>query len=110
MSVVTISDGALVIKDPSDIKAYTFDYDTENLAVGAAILTSTFTITAVWPSTTDLALTKDQETILAGARKTQVRLSAGTLGQKYQIANKIVTSESPAQTKERSFTVWVQDR
>jgi len=110
MTVVTLADGALVLKDPSDIKSYTIDWDAENLAAAVTISTSTWTITAVSPSLVDTALTKDQETILSGARKTQVRLSAGTLGQKYVIANKIVTSESPAQTKERSFTVWVQDR
>jgi hypothetical protein len=58
---------------------------------------------------TDAPLTKDSESILAGTRKTQVRLLAGTLGQIYEIANKIVTSETPAQTKERSFRVLIEN-
>ena len=110
MSVVTIADGALVVKDPSDVKVYTVDWSEVNLAVGVTILTSTWTITAVAPSMTDTALTVDQTTILSGARKTQMRLTGGTLGQRYAVANRVGTSESPAQTKERSFAVLVQDR
>lgn len=110
MSVITIRAGGLVVKDPSDVKVYLVDWDTENLATGVTIPTSTWTITPIGPSTTDAVLTKDQESILAGNRKTQVRLTAGTIGQTYEIANKIVTSETPAQTKERSFRVLVQNQ
>lgn len=123
MSTVTISPGALVQKDPSDVKVYVVDWDASSLAVGAAIQTSTWTITALRPNPLDTALTKDNEGILNAAqattalqgvrtvtadnRVTQVRLLAGTLNQTYEIANKIVTNESPAQTKERSFQVLV---
>jgi hypothetical protein len=107
---VTIAPGALVIKDPADIKVYVVDWDTNNLAVGVTITTSTWTITAITPSTSDAVLTKDQESILAGDRKTQVRLSAGTVWQTYEIANRIVTNEAPAQTKERSFRVLIQNQ
>jgi hypothetical protein len=107
MSVVTILPGALVPKDPSDIKVYQFDWDTNNLAATVTITTSSWTITAIKPSRVDAVLTKDQESILAGSRKTQMRLTAGTLGQTYEIANKIVTNETPAQTKERSFRVLI---
>ena len=110
MSVVTVVDGGLVLKDPADVKVYTCDWDALNLAAAVTITTSTFTITAVFPSATDVALTADQATILVGARKTQVRLTGGTLGQLYEIANRIVTSEAPTQTKERSFRLLVQNR
>lgn len=109
MSTITVRAGGLVTKDPSDIKVYVVDWDSENLAAGVTISTSTWTITAISPSTTDAILTKDSESILTGSRKTQVRLSAGTVGQSYEIANRIVTSEAPAQTKERSFRVLVQN-
>lgn len=109
MSVVTILNGGQVTKDPADIKVYQFDWDTNNLAAGVFINNSTWTITALSPSKTDVALTMDQPTVLAGTRKTQVRLTAGTLGQTYEVANKIVTSESPAQTKERSFRVRIDN-
>lgn len=110
MSTITVRAGGLVTKDPSDIKVYLVDWDTENLALGATITTSTWTITAISPSTTDAVLTKDSESILAGNRKTQARLTAGTPGQIYEIANKIVTNETPAQTKERSFRVLVENQ
>lgn len=56
------------------------------------------------------ALTKDSESILVATnRTTQVRLSGGTLGQLYEVANKIVTSETPSQTKEKSFRVLIEN-
>lgn len=108
MSLI-ISSGDQVTKDPADVKLYVVDWSTANLALGVTITTSTWTITAIYPSTTDAVLTKDSESILAGLRTTQVRLSAGTLGQTYEIANKIVTTESPAQTKECSFRIRVEN-
>lgn len=109
MATVIITNGDLVTKDPADIKVYQVDWDTNNLAATVTINTSTWTITPISPSTTDAVLTKDSESVLAGSRKTQVRLLAGTVNQVYEIANKIVTSETPAQTKERSFRVLVQN-
>src|SRR5215207_1635796 len=123
MSTIVIRSGALVIKDPADSKVYIFDWDGDNLAPGVSIPTSTFTVTAVSPSTTDTALTRDSEGRLTAAeataalgrtvnidnRATRLRLTAGTLGQIYEIANRIVTSETPAQTKERSFRVLIQN-
>jgi 2-keto-3-deoxy-galactonokinase len=107
----TISPGQLVVLDPSDIRVFTFDWGTSNLPVGVTISTSTFTIT-VRKQNGLTALTKDNETIISGNRSTQLRLNAttATLGDKYIVANKIVTSESPAQTKERSFNVLIEDR
>lgn len=107
MATVTILPGDQVTKDPSDVKVYVFDWDTNNLAAAVTISTSSWTITALGPSATDTALTKDSESVLAGSRKTQLRLTAGTVGQRYEIANKIVTNETPSQTKERSFRVLV---
>lgn len=114
MSTLVIPDGELVVQDPSDIRVYEVDWDTENLPVTSpttvTITTSTWTITAISPSLTDTALLKDNESIVTGNRKTQVRLSVGTLGQTYEISNKIVTSETPAQTKERSFRVRIEQQ
>lgn len=110
MSTVYIDAGDEVLKDPVDAKVYGADWDTNNLAVGVTITASVWTITALTPSAIDTALTKDTESVLAGTRKTQVRLLGGTLGQTYEVANKIVTSENPTQTKERSFRVLVQNR
>lgn len=111
MSVITITENGLVTKDPSDIKVYLLDWDVQNLAVGATITTSVFTITPGPGSpATSADLTQDNASILTGSRKTQVRLSGGTLGQQYEVTNRIVTNETPAQTKERSFSILVQNR
>jgi hypothetical protein len=110
VSVITIYPGDEAVKDPADILVYLFDWDTENLAAAVTITTSTWTITPIGPSSTDTALTKDNESIVTGSRKTQLRLAAGTLGQTYEIANKIVTNEAPIQIKERSFRLLVEQR
>ncbi len=104
----SVPDGALVTKDPSDVSVYVFDWDVTHLDEAVTISSSEFTITALRPSG-NAALTKDQESILSGNRKTRLRLSGGTKGAKYRIDNKIVTSETPAQTKERSFLLLVED-
>ncbi len=109
MAMITIQTGAVVLKDPSDVKVYKVDWDSSNLAPGVTITNSSWTITAIKPSTTDTVLTKDNEAILSGDRTTQVRLAAGTLNQVYEVANKVTTNESPAQTKERSFRVLIQN-
>lgn len=108
MSTITVEPGDLILKDPSDVKVIVFDWDASSLATDVTITTSTWTITAIRPSS-DTALTKDNPSILSGSRKTQVRLSAGTNGALYELTNTIVTNESPAQTKERSIQVLVQN-
>lgn len=95
------------------------DYNiTAQITVTAA---STFTYTVANSPTTPAtgriafggpSLTKDNPSILSGDRKTQVRLDAttATLGDEYELANAIVTNESPAQTKEQSIRVLIQNR
>jgi hypothetical protein len=123
MSARVIQDGGQVIKDSNDTKTYCVDWR-DMFGASVQINTSTWTITAISPSTTDAVLTKDNEAILTAAQATtaleetvdeenlvtRVRLAAGTNGQKYQVANKVVTNESPTQTIERSFFVLVEDR
>jgi hypothetical protein len=108
---VTVDAGDTVILDPADIRVIDFDWDTRNLASGVSISTSTWTITAIKQSGAT-ALTKDNESIVTGNRKTRVRLIAttATRGDKYEVASKITTSETPSQTKEQSFTVVIQSR
>ncbi len=101
-----IPDGGEVSKDPSDSAVYQVDWDAA-LADAVSITTSTFTITALRPST-DTSLTKDNET--SGSRDTQLRLIGGTIGALYRINNQIVTDEVPAQTIERSFKVKIEQR
>ena len=115
MSVTTIAPGQQIEIDPSDKKVITFNWD-DHLTAGATIATSTFTITAIRPASAT-GLTKDNETILSsgsyGNRYTQLRLLAGgdsTVGQKFEVANKVVTTETPTQTIERSFQVLIQQK
>jgi hypothetical protein len=110
VSAAVIVPGGQVTKDPSDERIFQFDWDTDaGVPVGATISSSVFTITTIRP-TGDTALTKDNESVLAGLRKTQLRIKAGTVGGLYEVANKVVTNETPAQTFEISFRVLVQDR
>lgn len=107
MSTILISNGGYVQQDPADLKLYLFDWDANSLALGVIITSSSFSIKAIRPSVTDAALVKDNESVLPSQRQTQLRLSGGTLGQTYEVANKIITNETPSQTKERSFRVVI---
>lgn len=107
---VTIRAGKTAKQDPSDIRLYTFDWDAINLPATVEISGSaTWTISAVRPYNATL-MTKDQESILSGNRKAQVRLQGGQVGALYNIACKITTNETPSQTKEQSFFVLVENR
>lgn len=108
---ITIDMGGLAIQDPGDSRVYRFDWDAENLGAGVEIAGggSTFTI-AVVQGENATPLTKDNESVLTGNRKTQVRLTGGTLGTLYKVDNQIVTNEAPAQTKNRHFLVKVEDQ
>jgi hypothetical protein len=111
MSATIVSPGGLARQDTNDKRVYQFDWDAENLPSGVHIATSTFTVTVRRPSGAT-TLSKDNEGIVGGAgvgRKTTLRLYGGQLDGLYEVANKIVTDESPAQTKERSFLVLVQN-
>jgi hypothetical protein len=110
MSVITIRPGDQVTKDPSDAKVYVFDWDTQNLGAGVIIATSEWSITPIRPSLTDALLLDDSDSILAGTRKTHVRLTGGTYGQIYEVANRITTNETPSQTKERSFRILIEQQ
>lgn len=105
----TVNDGTTITKDPGESLVYVFDWDAQNLGSGVTITQSTFTITAVRPFD-DAALTKDNASIVTGNRKTQVRVIGGTLGAIYNLANTIVTNESPSQTKERSVRISIEQK
>lgn len=109
---VTVDPGETIVLDPSDVRVVQFDWDTENLATSAIISISTFTITAVRQADILASLTKDNPSIFAGNRKTQVRLIASTasVGDEYELANKVTTNESPTQDKEQSVRILIQNR
>ncbi len=108
----SIQAGGLAVFDPSDKRVLQFNWDSTNaLATGVEITASVWTITAISQSGVT-ALTKDNESVVAGNRKTQVRLLAttATLGDSYYVENKITTNETPAQEIEQGFRVVVQNR
>jgi hypothetical protein len=76
-----------------------------------SITDSDWTITAIRQNGVT-ALTKDNESIVTGDRKTQVRLLATTAteGDLYWVSNKITTDESPAQEIEQRFKVKVENQ
>lgn len=106
---ITIEDGGLEVKDPAEQRVFLFDWDAKNLGAGVQITASTFVISVV-SGDNATPLTKDNESIVTGSRKTQLRLRQGTLGTLYQIDNEITTNETPAQIKNRYFRVLVEDR
>ena len=105
MSCPTIEPGGLLRKDPDAQKVYQFDWTDYLTFLGEQIATSTMVITGP-----DAILTKDNDSIIAGNLKTQVRLLAGTPGYKYVLTNRIVTNGTPAQTDDRSVEILVEDR
>lgn len=105
MTTITVPNGALITKDPSDKSVYTMDWS-DCFATGVT-LTSTWTITALNPSS-DTALTKDNPSV--SLLTTSIRLLGGTLGAKYQIDDLVVTDESPVQERQRRFFVLVQTK
>jgi hypothetical protein len=56
------------------------------------------------------ATTALQRTVTVDNRVTRLRLIGGTLGQQYDIANKVTITETPSQIKERSFRILIEDR
>lgn len=108
MTTVVVADGDLVRKDPDNIVVYAFDW-TNNLSGGAVIATSTLLPpTAIYPSTTDVALTVSDTAPLglqADGKTVKVKLTGGTLGQRYRLTNRGVTNETPSQQKDKSIEV-----
>ena len=112
MATVTVKPGDQITLDPNDKKVVVFDFDALNLATGAS-LTSQYVITidGLRVASQSALLTKDNDSRTGSNRKIQMRLLAttATLGDLYRVSVKGVTDESPAQEKEYSITVLIQD-
>ena len=98
-----IQSGGMLPKDPDSIEVYEVNWDRRHLATGVTITSSDWFIEGP-----DSALTGDQETVLTGSRRTTIRLTAGTLNKKYRVTNRIVTNETPSQTKDAFFDVKIE--
>ncbi len=99
--------GQLIVKDPSSIEPQGFDWTDFLAELGAGVLISTSTWTITGP---DSVLTVANDSIVTGSLKTKAFLSAGTLGARYTVTNRIVTNSIPAVTDDRSFQVLIQQR
>lgn len=84
-------------KDPQSVLDYGVDWS-DWLASGETISTSTWTVPT--------GITKDSDS--KGDNSTLIWLSGGTAGTTYQLANKIVTSDS--RTVERTIEIIVEQR
>jgi hypothetical protein len=94
---MTLRPGDSITKDPDAVLKYVMDWS-DWLDTGETISTSTWTV--------DSGITKDSDTNTTTTAT--ITLSGGTVGEKYRITNRIVTSGS--QTDDRSFYVYVNER
>ena len=122
----TVKDCELVTIDPNDSVVLDWDWDARNLADGVQLASSTFALTAVRqsgsPTVTvdnDAMLTAAQATAALGRtvtldnRVTQIRVIGGgdvSLGDLFELANAVTTNETPAQIKERSIRILVEQK
>lgn len=107
--MITVRSGALITQDPNDSLVYRLNWDEENLGESVVLIgAGTITITA--DDEASPALEADQLALLDGNRSARVRLTGGQLGQRYRVSHRVSTNESPAQTKEQSFFVLIQNR
>jgi hypothetical protein len=87
-----------VTKDPSAVLDYGVDWT--DWLDGDTISTSTWTV----PS----GITKDSDSKTTTG--TIIWLSGGTLGESYVLVNRIVTTNSPARTDERTIVVRIEQK
>jgi len=114
VATITVKPGATVEFDPSDKKTIIFDFDALNLASAVTLTNGAplygITITVLKQNGATI-LTMDNPSLLTGSRKVQARFLAttATLGDKYRVACKGITNESPVQEKEYSIFIVIQD-
>ena len=108
MQNIQVDDGAppLFVMSAAEIRVLFFDWFTDVLDEGVSITESAFTVSAIKPSKTDTALTLDFQN---DPEDGSVRLTGGTAGQLYEIANVIQTDEGPEQTLRSTCRVLVQN-
>jgi len=110
MSVEVIQPGDQVTKDPTDKAVWAFDWDSHIHADAELAATGTFTVTCVSaPREASPTLAVANVSFITGNRKVQFRLTGGRAGTLYKVAHHIVTNETPANERERSFFVQVSD-
>ena len=87
------------IKDPNAVLDYGFDWS-DWLQSGETIVTST------WINPDGITINSSSSL----TESTVAWISGGTAGKTYRLTNRVVTSNSPARTEDRTLTIEVQDR
>lgn len=118
-TIVVAAHGLTTGQYVSHVGAVQSDYNVTAQITVLTASTYTFTVSGspASPATGTIqylgpSLTKDNPSILAGSRRTQVRLDGTTaaLGQVYELANNIATDETPSQIKEQSIRILIQNK
>lgn len=87
------------IKDPNAVLDYGFDWS-DWLQSGETIVTST------WINPDGITINSSSSL----SESTVAWISGGTAGKTYRLTNRVVTSNSPARTEDRTLTIEVQER
>lgn len=103
---ITIMDKGLAEKDSDESLVYVFDFDGANLPDGVELVSSGTVV--ITPIESPAVLIDDNQSLLAGNRKVQVRLAGGTIGTRYRVALRVTTNESPNQIKEKYFLLHIK--
>lgn len=98
---MSIAPNSVVRKDPDSELVYEFDW---SAWLGAAEI-DTYAITIDGP---DSDLTQDNDSLVSGNQKVDVRLLGGTVGKSYTVTCQIVTDEAVPQTEDASITVQIR--
>ena len=102
---MALQTGDQVTKDPNASawpKGIDWTNYLANIDAAETISSSTWAVTGP-----DSALTTASATIVTGSKKTQIKLSAGTLGGMYTVTNSIVTSSGVHD--DQSFLVFIEN-
>lgn len=112
-TIVTVRDGQTVVQDPGESLVYHFMWGRLNLQPDVNIASGVMSIRKITPTTGSPVAAVDNDLVLTDGRTHQVRVVSGgdsANGHLYEVTSRIVTDEVPAQTKERSFRIRIQQR
>jgi hypothetical protein len=108
---ITVRDGDLLVKGPNAVEFHVIDWDSFIPASATIVATSIVVALARFSGDTATdasrlaALVVDEATIVS-SRVTQMRVSAGALGAKYSLTNRITMDDG--QVERRSYSLLIQ--
>lgn len=102
-----IDDGGLVVQDPGDAAVYNVDWS-EHFDASVNLTDSQFSLT-VLSGTAGLATDSSAKTGLITQIRVVNPLGPVLKGSLFQVTNQVTTDETPAQTKQRSWQILIED-